>query len=95
MQTYDKGIASMFDMPIVDTTNMLVNYIGVTKNILKLNYGPMHIPIIIFKCEWMKSEGNQGNPTCVRDDIGFLIVYFLHKLLLMFEPFINFPTQAT
>jgi len=85
----------MFDMPIVDSTNVLVNYIGVTKNILKLDYGPMHTPIIIFKCEWMKSEDNQGNLTYVRDDVGFLKMYFLHKSPLMFEPFINFPTQAT
>jgi hypothetical protein len=83
----------MFDMPIVGTTNVLVNYIGVTKNILKLDYGPMHTPII--KCEWMKLEDNQGNPAYVRDDVGFLIVYCLHKLPLMFEPFINFPTQTT
>jgi hypothetical protein len=95
LQTYDNGIASMLDMPIVDNTNVLVNYIGVTKNILKFDYGPMHTPIIIFKCEWMKSKDNQGNLTYVRDDVGFFIMYFLHKLPLMFEPFINFPTQAT
>lgn len=82
-------------MPIVDTTSVLVNYIGVIKNILKLDYGPMQTHVIIFKCEWMKSKDNQGNPTYVRDDVGFLIVYFLHKLPLMFEPFINFPIQTT
>lgn len=94
LRTYDNGIASVFETPTLDATNVFVNHIGVLKDIQKLNYGPMHTPIIIFRCEWMKMKDNWRNPTYVRDDVIFLTMNFQHKLPFMFEPFI-FPSQVT
>jgi hypothetical protein len=54
LQTYDNGIASVFDVSTQDAANVSVNYVGVLKDILKHNYGLIHTPIIIFSCEWMK-----------------------------------------
>ncbi len=51
LQTYDSGIASVFDVPIQDAANVSVNYVGVLKDILKLDYGPVHTPIILFRCD--------------------------------------------
>jgi hypothetical protein len=73
---------------------MSLNYIRVLKNILKLDYGPLKTPVILLCCEWMKREDNRGNPTYIRDDAGFLVVNFRHKLPQMSDSFI-FPSQAT
>jgi hypothetical protein len=53
-----------------------LNYIGVLKDILKLDYGPLKTQVILLRCEWMKKEDNQGNPMYIRDDAGFLVVNF-------------------
>jgi len=58
LQTYDKGITLVFEMPTLDATNVSVNHIGVLKDILKLDYGLVHTPIIIFSCEWMRPKNN-------------------------------------
>jgi hypothetical protein len=71
-----------------------VNYVGVVRDILKLNYGPLHNPVILFHCEWIKREDNRGNPTYIRDESGFLVVNFWYKLPSISKPFI-FPSQAT
>jgi hypothetical protein len=42
----------------------------------------------------MKQYDNRGNPTYVRDDAGFMVVNFRHKVPKVAEPFI-FPSQAT
>ena len=95
LQTYDSGIASIFEMPAVDSESKVsLNYVGVLQDILKLDYGPLRTPVILFQCEWLKREDNRGNPTYVRDDAGFMVVNFRHKLPKMSEPFI-FPSQAT
>ena len=93
-QTYNSGVASVFEVPSTDARDMSVDYIGVLKDILKLDYGPLHTPIILFRCQWVKTTDNRGNRTYVRDDAGFLIVNFRHKLPRMAEPFI-FASQAT
>jgi hypothetical protein len=49
--------------------------------------------VIILRCEWMKRQDNQGNPTYTKDDVGFLIVNFHHKLPQMEESFI-FSSQV-
>jgi hypothetical protein len=58
LQTYDNKIASVFDVPTHDVANVFVNCVGVLKDILKFNYGPIHTLIIICRCEWMKWEDN-------------------------------------
>ena len=95
LQTYDSGIASIFEVPNVDSqSEVSLNYVGVLQDILKLDYGPLQTAVILFRCEWLKREDNRGNPTYVRDDAGFMVVNSRHKLPKMSEPFI-FPSQAT
>ncbi len=86
MQTFDSGIASIFDMSTLDATNLSLNFVEVLKDIFKLDYGHLHTPILVFKCEWIKREDNRGNPTYGRDDVGFFMVNFCHMLPLSFEP---------
>jgi hypothetical protein len=80
MQTYDSGVVFVFKVPSADATDVSVNYVGVLKDILKLDYGLVRTPIILFQCEWMKRQDNRGNSTYIRDDPGFLVVNFKHKL---------------
>jgi len=95
LQTYDSGIASIFEVPIVDSQcEVSLNYVGVLQDILKLDYGPLRTPVILFRCEWLKREDNRGNSTYVRDDAGFMVVNSRHKVPKMSDPFI-FPSQAT
>ena len=50
LQTYDSGIA--FEMPSADPESKVsLNYVGVLQDILKLDYGPLRTPIILFRCE--------------------------------------------
>ena len=79
-QTYNSGVASVFHMSSTESDLTTLNYVGVLKDILKLNYGPLRTPIIVFRCEWMKQCDNWGNPTYVRDDVGFMVVNFRHKV---------------
>jgi len=92
--TYNIYVASLFEVPTKDARDVSVNYVGVQKDILKLDYGPLHMPIILFKCQWMKTTDNRGNATYVRDKANFLMVNFCHTLPHMSEPFI-FSSQAT
>ena len=94
LQTYDSGVASVFHIASMESASTQLPYVGVLKDILKLDYGPLRTPVIIFRCEWVKQHDNRGNPTYVRDDAGFTIVNFRHKVPKMSEPFI-FPSQAT
>jgi hypothetical protein len=94
MQTYDSGVASVFEVPTVHATDISVNYVGVVKDILKLDYGPLSRSIVLLRCQWVKRSDNRGNPTYTRDDAGFLVVNFRHNLPRMSDPFI-FAAQAT
>lgn len=94
MLTYDSGIASVFQVPTADARDVAVHYVGVLKDILKLNYGPLNVPVVLLRCEWVKRSDNRGSDTYIRDDAGFLMVNFRHKLSRMAEPFI-FSSQAT
>jgi hypothetical protein len=84
----------VFQVPTVDARDLSVNYVGVLKDILKLDYSPVRTPIILFRCEWIKREDSRGNATYIRDDAGFLVVNFRHKLARTCDPFI-FPNQTT
>jgi hypothetical protein len=94
LQTYDSGVASIFHVPTEDAREVSINYVGVLKDILKLDYGPLHTHVNLMKCEWMKRADNRGNNTSARDEASFLLINFRHKLPRMANPFI-FPTQAT
>jgi hypothetical protein len=94
LQTYDSGVASIFHVPTEDAWEVSINYVGVLKDILKLDYEPLHTHVNLMKCEWVKRADNRGNNTYAQDEVGFLLVNFRHKLPRMADPFI-FPTQAT
>ena len=91
--TYNSGVASLFHEPAGDAGESLVNYVGVLKDVLELDYGAVHTRIILLRCEWVNTVDRRGNPTYTRDESGFLVVNFRHLLPRMAEPFI-FPTQA-
>jgi hypothetical protein len=94
MQTYDSGVASVFTIPIADARDVSVNYVGVLKDILKLNYGPLSSPIVLLRCQWAKQRDSRENPTYTRDDAGFLVVNLRHNLPRLSDPFI-FASQTT
>jgi hypothetical protein len=94
LQTYDSSVASIFHVPTEDAREISINYFGVLKDILKLDYRPLRTHVNLMKCEWMKRADNRGNNTYAQDEAGFLLVNFRHKLPGMADPFI-FPTQAT
>jgi hypothetical protein len=71
-----------------------INYVRILKEILKLDYGPLHTPVILMNCKWLKRVDNRGNSTYTQDEVGFLIVNSRHKLPRMAKPFI-FPSHAT
>ena len=73
-------------MPIQIAQEISINYIGVLKDILELDYGLLHTPVILLKCKWMKRVDNQGNNTYTRDEAGFLVVNFCHKLPRLANP---------
>jgi hypothetical protein len=52
MQTYDNNVASVFQVSTINARNVFVNYVGVVKDILKLDYGPLSIPIVFLKYQW-------------------------------------------
>jgi hypothetical protein len=58
LQTYDDGVASVFHMSSTESESTTLNHVGVLMDILKLNYGPLRTPIIVFRCEWMKQRDN-------------------------------------
>jgi hypothetical protein len=47
LQTYDSGIASIFEQQTFDVKIFFVQYVGVLKDILKLDYGSVQTPIVI------------------------------------------------
>ena len=92
--SYNSGVASVFEENFDTEAASSVPYVGVLKDILLLHYGVLQSKIILLRCEWVKPYDNRGNPTYTRDDSGFLVVNFRHKLPRLAEPFI-FPSQAT
>jgi hypothetical protein len=54
MQTFDSGVTLVFDMLIIDVRDLSVNFVGILKDIFKLDYGPLHTHVVNFKCEWIK-----------------------------------------
>jgi hypothetical protein len=51
LQTYDSGVASVFHVPTKDAREVSINYVGVLKHILKLDYGPLHTHVNLMKCD--------------------------------------------
>ncbi len=87
---YDSGTTSVFRQQQgtnEGTTLGLIQYVGVLKDIVLLDYGPILIPVILFKCNEVKNSFDRwGNPTYKRDEDGFLLAQ-------KDEPYV-FPTQV-
>lgn len=94
--TFDYSVASTFEQVEGNGDDVLgpIQYVGLLKQILQLDYGCMSSPIILFQCEWVRNGiDNRGNPTYKWDDVGFLLVNFWHLLHEHNEPFV-FPSQV-
>jgi hypothetical protein len=80
MATYDYGVTSIFQQPQAThegTTLGSIQYVGVLKDIILLDYGPISQPMVLFKCDWATHESNRwGNPTYKRDEDSFLLANF-------------------
>jgi hypothetical protein len=74
MLSYDSGVASVFEVPTADARDVSVHYVGVVKDILKVDYGQLSSPVLLLRCQWAKRTDIRRNPTYTRDDSGFLVV---------------------
>ena len=92
--SYNSGVASIFQQQSENGEESAVNYVGVLRDILDLDYGTLSRSIIMMRCDWVKAHDSRGNPTYMRDEAGFLLVNFRHTQPCMLDPFI-FPSQAT
>ena len=92
MPNYDSGVACMTVDGDVDRGS--VDHVGILKDIIKLDYGLLRTPIILFYCQWKKRYDNRGNNAYVRDSDGFLLVNFKQNASKSVDPFV-FLEQCT
>ena len=76
LQTYDSGVASVFEVSTADSKDVSINYVGIVKDILKLDYGPLQTLVILLCYKWVHDHDNRGNTNYIRDEAGFLFVNF-------------------
>jgi hypothetical protein len=97
MATYDSRVASIFQQPHATNESMTlgsIQYVGVLKDIILLNYGPVSQPMVLFKCDWVTHGSDRwGNPTYRHDEDGFLLRNFCDLKAKVIEPFV-FPSQV-
>ncbi len=95
--TYDSGVASVFHQEQQSTEGTrlgALQYVGILKDIILLDYGPISQPVILFKCDWVRNGLDRwGNATYKHDDDGFLLVNFRQLKARVDEPFV-FPAQV-
>jgi len=91
---YASGVASGFQQSEGSEDVLgVIQYVGIFKQILKLDYGPMSSPIVLFHCSWVKNgTDSRGNPTFNRDNASFLLANFRHLLHELHQPFV-LPSQ--
>jgi len=71
-----------------------IQYVGVLKDIILLNYGLVFQPMVLFKCDWVTLGFDRwGNPTYRRDEDGFLLANFHNFKAKVTEPFV-FTSQV-
>jgi hypothetical protein len=76
------------------TTLSSIQYVGVLKHIILLDYGPISQLMVLFKCDGNTHGSNKwGNPTYKSDEEGFLLADFCHLKANIDEPYV-FPTQV-
>jgi hypothetical protein len=76
--TFDSNVASIFEQEEGDVDDVLgpIQYVGLLKQILQLDYGCMSSPIILFQCKWLRNRtNNRSNPIYKQDDGGFLFAF--------------------
>lgn len=56
-------------LAIITMMAITILYVGVLKEILELDYGPVSTPIILFRCDWVQNGLDyKGNPTYKQDE---------------------------
>ncbi len=92
MATYDFGVASIFQQPQATHEGIAlgsIEYVGVLKDIILLDYGPVSQLMVLFKCDWVIHGSDRwGNPTYKRDEDGFLLANFRHLKAYIDEPYV-------
>jgi len=95
--TSDNEVASFFSHINVDDNHhpsRQLQYVGVLKEILQLDYRTISTPIVLFQCDWVRNASDShGNPTYKRNNVGFFMANFRHMLPEDIEPFV-FPSQV-
>ena len=95
--TYDSGIASTFHANITGQSSQSAtspfSYVGILVDILRLDYGPTSMPIVLMKGKWVRADWDSHRPSMKRDAYGFLLVDTKRTLPMTSEPFI-FPSQV-
>jgi len=94
LQTFVNGFAYVFQQHDVDAKVIHMNYVGVHKNIVQLDYGHVHTLGILFRCEWIKSKDNRGNDTYIKNDARFVVVNFKHITNAVKAIHISFPSYT-
>ncbi len=61
LQIFDSSVALVFQQLDVDARAIQMNYVGVLKHIVQLNYGLVNTPTILFRCESIKHTNNWGS----------------------------------
>jgi hypothetical protein len=68
--------------------------VGVLKNVILLDYGPVSQLIVLLKCDWINLRFDKwGNPTYRHYEDGFLLDNFLYLKRQVDEPYV-FPVQV-
>jgi hypothetical protein len=83
MVNFDYGVASMFSewQSHIGDEHASLQYVGVFKDILKLDYGPISTPIILIQCAWVWNGSDvRGNPTYKWDEVRFLLPNFWYMI---------------
>jgi hypothetical protein len=90
--TYDSGVASIFHQEQQSTEGTrlgVLQYVGILKDVILLNYGLISQPVILFKCDWVRNGlDTWGNATYKCDDDGFLLVNFRQLKTRVDEPYV-------
>ncbi len=67
---------------------------GILHDIILFVSGLVSIPVVLFKCDWVKNEFNRrGHPTYKHDEDGFVLTNFNALKVSDNKPFV-FPTQV-
>ncbi len=79
----------------VDTKTIHMNYVGMIKDIMPLDYELANTLIILLRCEWIKCTYNQGSNTYKEDDAKLLVVNSsTHQACLSITIHISFPNYT-